>query len=252
MHNPFSLEGKRILVTGASSGIGRCTAIECSKMGAKLVLVARREDELRKTLEALEGDGHSVEPFDLCVGEAIVKWLKQLAVRTGPMSGLVHCAGISVTMPIKASSKELYENTMGLNLASAFWAIKAFRQRGVRAPHASVVLISSAAGSVASPGLSVYCSSKAGLLGLTRGAAVELAPEDVRVNAISPALVETPMAAEYDDLLTQAQRDARRAQHPLGIGQPEDVAYAAIYLLSDAAKWVTGANFAVDGGYTAI
>lgn len=220
-------------------------------MGAKLVLVGRREDELNKTISALEGDGHRVEPFDIAKGEAIVGWIKEIAARSGPLSGLAHCAGISVTMPLRGTGPDLYEKLMATNLHSTFWLLKGMRQREARSDKCSVVLLASVSGVIGTPGLTAYCASKGGVLSLCKAAAMELAHEGIRVNVVSPAWVLTPMVEEAFDRMADENRKSIESSHPLGVGSPEDVAYAVIYLLSNASKWVTGANFAIDGGYTA-
>jgi NAD(P)-dependent dehydrogenase (short-subunit alcohol dehydrogenase family) len=249
--NPFTLEGKSVLVTGASSGIGRSVAIETSKLGARVLLSGRNELELHNTLKEMHGDGHEIITQELAQGEVLVSWVKELAARLGPLHGLVHCAGISVTMPLKATTGELYERILSINLNTAYWLLKGFRQRGVHAEPASVVFLASVSGVVGTSGLSAYCASKGGLISLAKSAALELVSDKIRVNVISPAWVQTSMVAEAFKSLPEPNKQSILANHPLGIGEPEDVALAAVYLLSDAAKWVTGANFAIDGGYTA-
>jgi len=250
-YNPFSLDGKRILVTGASSGIGRSTAIECSRLGAKVVLVACRGGELRQTLSMLDGDGHAIEPFDLSGSEDIVDWLTHLAARTGLLDGLFHSAGISSCMPVRFTTPDLYRKIMVVNLDAAYWLAKGFRQKAVRTPKASLVFVSSVSGVVGNAGLTAYAASKGGLLALTKSLALEFVKEHIRVNVVAPALVTTNMAEEISAGISEEQFAANAVKQPLGIGQPEDVAWAVIYLLSDAFRWITGSTLAVDGGYTA-
>ena len=249
--NPFSLEGKLILVTGASSGIGRATAIECSRMGGRVVLVARRKAELEETLCMMSGQGHEIVAADLLLGEELGPWLMELAGKHGPFNGLVHSAGISAIMPIKATSERTYRDTMSINLDTSYWLIKGFRQKKVHAPVSSVVLLGSVSGTMGTAGLTAYCASKGALIGLAKAAALELVADNVRVNVISPAWVRTAMVDEAWRYLTPINKQKIEAAHPMGLGQPEDVAYAAVYLLSDASRWVTGVNLPVDGGYTA-
>ncbi len=250
--NPFSLAGKKILITGASSGIGKACAVELSKLGAQIVLVARNEDTLEKTRASLTGGEHHVEALDLKCGERLVSWLKEVVKRTGPIDGLIHCAGITKTMPLRGTSQELFSQIVSINLESAYFLSKAFRQRGVCNYPASLVFISSVAGVVGQAGLSAYCASKGALITLAKSLAIELAAEKIRVNVIAPGLIETPLVATEATTVPTMTLESVIARHPMGIGQPEDVAYAAAYLVSDAAKWVTGSTVIVDGGYTAI
>jgi NAD(P)-dependent dehydrogenase (short-subunit alcohol dehydrogenase family) len=250
-HNPFSLDGKRIIITGASSGIGRACAIELSKLGATVILVARREDQLKETHRLLHGEGHLIEPFDLTRGEEIVIWMKNLCARSGNLDGLLHSAGIIATLPIRATSQEVFRNIISANLESAYFLSKGFRQKGVRNQSGSLVFISSVMGIVGQPGLSAYCASKGGLVTLAKALALELAREAIRVNVIAPGIVRTDMANSIENSIPADSMMAIEASHPLGIGRPQDIAHAAAYLFSDASRWVTGATLVVDGGYTA-
>ncbi len=251
-NNPFSLARKRILITGASSGIGKSCAVELSKLGAGIVLVARNEDTLEKTRGSLVGEDHHVESLDLKCGDHLVSWLKEVVKRTGPLDGLIHCAGITKTMPLRGTSQDLFSQIISINLESAYFLGKAFRQKGVCNHPASLVYISSVAGVVGQAGLSAYCASKGGLITLAKSLAIELASEKIRVNVIAPGLIETPLVTAEATTVPTMTLESVIARHPMGIGQPEDVAYAAAYLVSDAAKWVTGSTLIVDGGYTAI
>jgi len=250
-NNPFSLAGKRILITGASSGIGRCCAIVLSKLGAEVILVARRPDQLNETLNLMSGSEHHVVPFDLTCAEGIVTWMKSLCVKIGPIDGLLHSAGISTTMPIRATTREMFGNIISINLESGYFLAKAFRQKGVRASMGSIVLIGSVMSLVGQPGLTAYSASKGALITLAKSLALEFAAEGIRVNVVAPGHVETPMAKMVEISLPDEALKVIKANHPLGPGTPDDVAYACGYLLSDASRWVTGTTLVVDGGYTA-
>lgn len=251
MNHPFSLTGKRILVTGASSGIGRACAVELSKLGAQVILLARNKERLEETLGLMAGEGHILEIFDLSRSEEFVSRLKILTVSVGVVDGVVHCAGISITLPIRATDGETFRKMITTNLESAYFLCKAVRQKGVRSQTVSIVLIGSVMSLVGQPGLSAYCASKGALLTLTKSLALELASEKIRINVIAPGHVHTPMAQAVESSLPEEAMKVIRSNHPLGVGRPEDVAYAATYLLSDAAAWVTGTTLVVDGGYTA-
>lgn len=248
---PFSLADRVVLVTGASSGIGRATAIVLSKLGAKLLLVARSPEGLAETRSLLSDGPHVVCPFDLNDIDAIPDWLKQVGKEHGPLAGLVHSAGIHVTRPVRFQSSEQLGEVMRVNFTAAMQLVKGFRQRGVCTNPSSVVLVSSVMGLVGQPGVSAYVASKGALVAVARSLALELAPDGIRVNCVAPGQVESRMAAAQMESLTAEQQQAIAAMHPLGIGQPEDIGNSVAFLLSNAARWITGTTLVVDGGYTA-
>lgn len=246
--NPFSLEGKTILVTGASSGIGRGTAVTCSKMGARVVLLGRNMMRLEETLSMMVGDGHSVISADLTNAED----LKSAVEEMPNLHGIVHCAGISqirMTKFLDANSlHDVFEtNVFGpLSLNTAILKKKKLLRKG------SIVFISSISGLFASQvGEAGYGATKAALVGYVKSAAVELAAQDIRVNSIHPGVIETPLLQVSNSTFGEEELDNLRKKYPLKrFGQPEDVAYCAIYLLSDASSWMTGSNLLLDGGFT--
>jgi NAD(P)-dependent dehydrogenase (short-subunit alcohol dehydrogenase family) len=249
---PFNLSGRRIVVTGASSGIGRATAITASRLGAQVLLVARNKERLQDTLLALENPGHLVEPFDLVNTEAIPDWMKSVARKWGALSGLVHCAGVEEVSPLRFLSLERFRHMQEVNVDSALWLLKGFRQKGVCQPDGSVVLIASITGLVGQSGHTAYCATKGALIALAKAAAVELAPEGIRVNCIAPGFVEgTGMTNALGCRLTDDQITRFRSMHPLGAGSASDVANGVSFLLSEAARWITGTTLVIDGGYTA-
>ncbi len=249
--NPMDLTGRRILVTGASSGIGRETAILLSGLGAKVTLAGRDEARLAQTAALLAGEGHTVAAFDLAQLDAIPAWVRALAASGGAFHGVIHSAGIHKASPLKVLSPALLDEVMRVNVHSAAMLAKGFRQKGCRAEEGSIVLLASVAGIAGEPGISAYSASKAALIGLARSLAVELAPERIRVNSIAPGFVQSEMSDRLREFLSDDQFAAIERNHPLGIGTVRDVANGAAFLLSSASRWITGTNLVIDGGYTA-
>jgi NAD(P)-dependent dehydrogenase (short-subunit alcohol dehydrogenase family) len=249
MINPMDLSGRNIIVTGASSGLGRETSILLSQLGAHVVLVGRNETEMQKTLSLMEGSDHYVKIFDLTEVDEISKWMKAIATEIGPLSGLVHSAGISVTLPLRGTSTKMLEEIMRINFTAAVNLTKAIRLKGVRAESVSIVYITSLAGLTGTPGLSVYSGSKGALISFCRSAAVELAKEGVRINSVAPGLIMTEMGEKTKTILPTEHFEALEEKHPMGFGSPIDVANAVAFLLADTGKWITGTTLVVDGGF---
>jgi NAD(P)-dependent dehydrogenase (short-subunit alcohol dehydrogenase family) len=248
--NPLSMTGRTVLVTGASSGIGRETAILLSRLEGNLVIVGRDRSRLEETRALAEGACPRVEVFDLNNTDEIPAWMKRISRETGPFYGLVHCAGIQQTVPLRSISSAGIDDLFRTNVTSAMMLVRGFRQKECSVRGGSVVLISSIAGLVGQPAIGPYSASKAALTGFARSAAIELAPEGLRVNCIAPGYVKTEMAAAFRERLTAEQFDAIVKMHPLGLGEALDVAQAAAFLLADTGRWITGTTLVVDGGYT--
>ena len=246
--NPFSLKGKRILVTGASSGIGKACAIAATGLGATVVLTARRREALEETLSGCVGEGHMVIPGDIASAE----FIGELAERGGKIDGLVHAAGIGPMCPIGMLTAAQIESVMRTNYCSFLELMKYYSKRKFRKERLSVVAVSSVSSMSGWGGGVVYCGSKGALSSSVRALAVELAPKCVRVNAVCPSNIRTPMyeagASEMND--EESLRELIKKQ-PLGLGEPEQVAWPVCFLLSDAADFITGVNLPVDGGYLA-
>ncbi|HEY4056270.1 MAG TPA: SDR family oxidoreductase [Kofleriaceae bacterium] len=252
MKNPLDLTGRTILVTGASSGIGQACAVLCAELGAKVILAARDAERLTNTRALLAGDGHAIEPIDLSLPAAVTKWTSGVIARHGALSGLVHCAAIQRTVPLRVASQKLMDDHWNTNVVSALMMLKALQLPRAAAPGCSVVLMSSSAAVVAAPGNAVYSATKGAISALTRSIAIELLPLKIRVNCIEAAHVDTPMIARERENLTPEMFALQLSRHPMGMGTPEDIANAAAFLLADTARWITGSALTVDGGYTAL
>jgi NAD(P)-dependent dehydrogenase (short-subunit alcohol dehydrogenase family) len=252
-NNPFTLKDKLILVTGASSGIGRQCAITCSRMGATVVLLGRDQERLKETLDLLEEPvNHLICAVDLLEYEKVTETVNEVVSRKGKIDGLINCAGISTTLPLNAVSPEKMEHFFRTNVIAA---INLTRQ-SVKSAHfsengGSIIFISSVMGVVGENGKTLYSMTKGAINSVVKSIAVELAPRKIRVNSISPGVVETPMSKIAIYSRNEESLGKIKALHPLGLGQPTDVANACVYLLSDAARWITGTNLIVDGGYLA-
>lgn len=243
-YNPFNLNNKTILITGASSGIGSVIAIECSKMGANVIITGRSEERLLKTFELLQGDNNEYVVADLSLKEGLDFLVNQIPT----LDGVVHCAAILKKLPLKFINEKAWLETMETNLfAPALLSQRLVKKSKVN-DGASIVFISSIAASVASFGNISYMASKGAINSLARGMALELATKKIRVNYIQPALIRTNLT---DKAMSQEDLDNYVQRFPLGrFGKPEEVAYSAIFLLSDATKWITGTSITVDGGVT--
>ena len=246
MYNPFSLAGKTILVTGASSGIGRAVAVECSRMGAVVFLSARNEVRLRETLGMLEGEGHRMIIADLTDGAA----LKRLADEVPVLDGAVLNAGVGGLTPVLGITAERLEAMQQVNLNAPILLTRALvKQRKMKKP-SSIVFTSSAAGVYrTSAGNAVYATTKCGIDAFMRTAALELAPRGIRCNSVNPAMTETELTAQLG--MSEEERAQNLLRYPLRrYGRPEEIAYGVIYLLSDASAWTTGTALKIDGGLT--
>jgi NAD(P)-dependent dehydrogenase (short-subunit alcohol dehydrogenase family) len=251
MTNPMDMTGKNVIVTGAGSGIGRATAVLLAELNASLVLVGRDPAKLIQTADMLRGVTVTIESFDLSQSEAIVDWLREAAARAGKFHGLVHCAGIQSFNPLRTLTVKALDRLLRVNTFSAAMLLKAMQHPDCGAESASIVLVSSTAAIRATPANGAYGASKAALLSFVRTFAMELVDRRIRLNAVVPALVETDMVRDVRELMTNDAFSALEAKHPMGIGRPEDVANAIAFLLSDAAKWITGVALPVDGGVSA-
>jgi NAD(P)-dependent dehydrogenase (short-subunit alcohol dehydrogenase family) len=248
MYNPFSLESKTILVTGASSGIGKATAIECSKMGAKIILTGRDENRLKKTLESLHGDEHTYITADITKESDLSNLLHLLPV----LNGCVNNAGITKNVPLPFIKEEILDEVFAVNTIAPILLTQRIIKMKKLANAGSIVFTSSISGVYCSAvASSLYSASKGAINGFVKSAALDLAPKQIRVNSVNPGVIDTDIFSE--GIISQEQLSMDKLKYPLKrFGRPEEVAYAVIYLLSDASQWVTGSNIVIDGGYTLL
>lgn len=244
--NPYSLENKTILITGASSGIGKATAIACSKMGAKVVITGRNAERLQETFQELEGDGHQQIIAELTNEDD----LKRLVEEVPPLDGLVNNAGIGSKTPINFIKQSALQNILDVNTIAPIMLTKMLLKKKKLQKGASMVLTSSISGVCSVDiGNTLYSVSKSAIDGFMKNAAKELAEKGIRVNSVNPGMVDTPIN-DYSNV-SEEQMQADLLRYPLKRhGKPEEIAYAIIYLLSDAATWVTGTALKIDGGYS--
>lgn len=250
--NPFSLAGKVILITGASSGIGQGIAISCAQQGAKVLLLGRDDARLQETiLYCTNGQEHAVLNLDLQKASWIEDFTSFVKSQ-GPIHGFVHAAGVSPTIPFKVLKEQQIQETFQLNVFSAINMIQVLTKVGIKSPDGmSMVMISSVMSEVGEKGKSLYAMTKSALVGMVKSLALEYADKKIRFNAISPSVVNTPLSSNSEYRKNEAAMNQVLEQHPLGLGEVKDVSNAAVFLLSPASRWITGENMIVDGGYLA-
>ena len=243
-YNPYSLEGKTILVTGASSGIGQATAVECSKMGAKVIITARNPERLQATFDMLEGEGHQQIIADLSSEVGIDDLIEQLPI----LDGLSNNAGIVMTKPLLFYKKEDVDRMFSTNTFSVVFIIQQLVKKKKMSKNSSIVITTSAGGVFGvTPGNGIYDMTKSALHSFMQTAALELARKGIRCNSVNPAMVNTHMTEL--DAISQEQIELDKKKYPLGrYGEPRDIAMAIVYLLSEASAWVTGTALKIDGG----
>lgn len=246
MYNPFSLEGKTILVTGASSGIGRATAVECSKLGATVILTGRNEARLQETLSMMEGDTHQIIIADLATDDGV-----QCLVDNCPkLDGLVNNAGYTHTMLTNFINREALSQQLEVNTIAPILLFQRLLKAKKIGKGSSVVFTASISGlCCAGLGNVLYSTSKSAINGFVKNAALDLASRNIRINAVAPGMVDTHILDA--GTISEEQLEAERQRYPMKrFGKPEEVAYAIIYLLSDASSFTTGSTIVLDGGFT--
>ena len=250
--NLVDLTGKRILVTGASSGIGKQTAITLSQIGAKLTLIARDEDKLQQTLRELKGEGHDYFPADLSDVGMIETLVKEVVAKEGPLDGLVYSAGVGTALPLTQSKPEKVQATFDVNFFGFFEIVRQVTKKGRFNPGMRIVGVSSCASMRGDKSKAIYSSSKAAMDSAVRCMAKELAEKKICINTVAPSMTATELYNRYVEKYgedSETNHELLTRQY-LGIAQPEDIANAIAFLISPAARFITGITLPVDGGLT--
>ena len=250
--NLFDLKNKNIFITGASSGIGRQCAITFSKFGANVILVARNKERLEQTFNKLNKGNHIFIVQDITEYDKLEEIINFSVGKIGKISGFVHSAGIDKLMPFKLIEPDIYKEMFDVNMISGFELARIIsKKKYANSEGASFVFISSIMGILGQIGKIAYCSSKGALISGAKAMALELVKKNIKVNCILPGVVETEMSKQVLSNLSEGSREEILNMHPLGLGKPDDIAYACAFLLSDASRWITGTNLIIDGGYSA-
>lgn len=243
MFNPFTLEGKIVLVTGASSGIGRGIAVTCSKMGAKVIINGRNELRLQETIAQMAGEGHDIVLGDLTDAKALTSVVNSLP----KLDGVVHCAGVGTRVLCRNIVESDIDETISINFkAPVLLQTEILKQKKIN-KGSSIVFIASISNESPTVGNALYSASKGAIISYANCLQLELAPRMIRVNCISPAMVWTDLI--FKGGLTEEELKVDEQTYPLKrYGKPEDIANLAVYLLSDASAWMTGSNVKITGG----
>lgn len=246
MNNPFSLENKRILITGAASGIGRSVAIEASKLGAQIILLDIDEESMQETLRLMSSGLHELSIFNLLKFDR----MDSLSKVIDEIDGIVHCAGVGLTLPFKFTTEKELNRVMSINFYAPILLTQSLLKSKKIKKNSSIVYMASIDGTVTGHiGNSIYSATKGAIMGIARSQALELATRGIRVNCVSPARVYTPLINRKN--ITDEQVKANMQLYPFKrYAKPEEVSYYIIYLLSDASTYTTGTNMIIDGGFT--
>lgn len=252
MKNIIDLTGKRILITGASKGIGRNTAVLASQLGAEVILMARSETGLNETISKMEHGNHYICPVDLADINIIEETLESIIKETGKLDGIVHCAGISPSRPVKMNKYDVLHSVMMINYYSFAELVRVFAKKKNNNNGGSIVAMSSVAAHIGDKTKAAYSASKAAVEAMVRSYAFELNEKNIRLNTVVGGLIKTDMYESYVRLMgEEAIEKGVYTKQYMGLGEMDDVSNAIVYLLSDASKFVTGTSMQVDGGYLA-
>lgn len=244
MYNPYSLFGKTVLITGASSGIGQATAVECARMGAHVIITGRNKERLEETFSLLEGDGHQKILLDLSSPDEISTLVESLPV----VDGVLHSAGITATKPIGFITEQEWTKLLAVNVNAPMYLTNLLVKKKKISKAGSIVFMSSIGRYMTAPGGGMYTASKGALSAFMKATALELASKQIRCNAVLPGMVETPLIKSKESVSEDQWEDNKQLYPLRRFGTPEEIAWLVIYLLSDASRFVTGSEFVIDGG----
>ena len=244
MPDIYSFSGKTVLVTGATSGIGKQSAIDLSAAGATLIITGRNKERLNETIQLLKGEGHTLFIADLTEFDSLGTFAESLPV----LNGIVHSAGVTGHLPAKFIGVNDISEVMRVNYMAPVLLTAALLRKKKVAANASIVFLSSITTKYPYYGGALYGSSKAAIEAYSRVLSIELAVKGIRSNCVSPSFVRTPMVDDAGKTISNEVLEKFEKMMPLGFGEPSDVSNAILYLLSDASKWVTGSNMVLGGG----
>ena len=248
MFNPYTIEGKTILITGAASGMGKATAVTCAKMGAKVVAADYNADGLSNTMSELEGEGHLSFVLNLADENSWSEMLDDIPA----LDGIANCAGIANMNPFNFITREEMDRVFNINFFGPVLLTKSLIKAKKLNKGGSIVFVSSVDGPrIVHIGNSVYSAGKNALVGMSRNMAVDLASKKIRVNCILPGTTDTPLIRTAN-VTEESLAEIAKSFPMKRFGTPEDMAYGIIYLLSDASSFVTGTELVIDGGYTLL
>ena len=250
MNKLIDLTNRKILIIGASSGIGRQTAVTLSGLGAKVILVARNEEKLSQAMASLEGEGHACYPADISVVDEIDPLIKRIVSQQGPLDGMVYSAGVGTALPLMQSKPEKVQNAFNVNYFGFLETVRQICRKGRFNPGMRIVGVSSCASLRGDKTKAIYSSSKSAMDSAIRCIAKEVAEKEICINSVAPSMTATEL---YNYFLEKYGEDSDTnrellSRQYLGIAQPEDIANAIAFLISPAARFITGITLPVDGG----
>lgn len=247
----YTFKNKKYIITGASSGIGLATAQLLLKAGAIVLAFGRQADKVAEIKQQYP-DSFTFCSVDFAAYDEadVEEYIKIFVEKNGKCSGLINCAGKEETLPLSMYKPENLLQLFNVNVLAPADVFRLVTKKKYIEEQGSIIFMSSVMGELGQPGKTGYCATKAAILGLVKAAALELAPRKIRVNAIAPGVVDTPMTQKLFSQLAPENIEAITKMHPLGLGKVEDITSLILFLLSDNARWITGQNFIIDGGYS--